>query len=118
LAFGEEAFSWIERNEPRVVIDDPSYTLYGAEVTDEDANSSKRHRPVSAWLVVSDDDERFVLRTLLTAEEAHRYPTPSNDIVEGVDEELPTALVSDLLGMAGRELDDDAPVDDEDIAFE
>lgn len=118
IAFSEEDFAWIERNEPRITIEAPTYTLYGSEVTDEDANSSKRHRPVSAWLVVSDDEQRFVLRTLLTAEEAHQYPTPSNEIVDGVDEELPTALVSDLLGMAGRELDDDAPVEDEDIAFE
>ena len=115
LVFDEDRFEWHERNEPRIAISEPSYELYGAEVTDEDASSSKRHRPVSAWLVIRGEGQRFVLRTQLTAEEAYRYPTPSNDIVENTDEELPTTLVSDLLSMAGRELEDE-PKRDEDAA--
>ncbi len=118
IVFGDDHFRWIERNEPRIEIDGPTYELYGSEVTDEDASTSKRHRPVSAWLVVRGGGERFVMRTMLTAEEAHRYPTPSNGIVESEDEALPTALVSDLLGMAGRELDDEAPVDDRNLELE
>ncbi|MGM0556927.1 MAG: hypothetical protein ACQEVA_11160 [Myxococcota bacterium] len=118
IVFSDAHFQWIERHEPEIDIDEPSYTLYGAEVTAEEVNSSKRHRPVSAWLVVSGDDQRFVMRTMLTAEEANRYPTPSNDIVANVDEVLPTALVSDLLGMAGRELEDEVAVDDEELGLE
>jgi hypothetical protein len=118
LVFSEDLFQWVERHEPEIDIDQPTYTLYGAEVTADEVNSSKRHRPVSAWLVVTGGDQRFVMRTMLTAEEANRYPTPSNDIVEHVDEVLPTGLVSEFLGMGGRELEDDAPVDDEELPLE
>lgn len=115
IVFDASHFQWIERNEPKIDIDAPEYELFGSEVTEDEVDSSKRHRPVAAWLLVEGGEQRFILETRLTKEEAYRYPTPPNDIVENVDEHLPTGLVSELLGMAGRKLEDEPPVDDEEL---
>lgn len=105
IEFGPDHLTWIERGEARLKLDAPDYTIFGSAVPPEQLQSRRRKHPTPAWLVVDDEHGRFVLETVLTAEEAARYPVAPSDVVEGADDYLPTTLASPLLGMAERRLD-------------
>ncbi len=64
------------------------------------ADEKTAAQPWDVWVVVSADDEQFVLHSKLAAAEASEYPTVEEAIEQAEDEYLPPHIASPLLLMA------------------
>ncbi len=95
-------FRWLENGEEVRVIADPEYRLYTTPVPEHMLDDRNADQPWPVWLVISSADEKFVLETKITAGEANAYDEVDSEVIEQVDETLPTGLASPLLSCAER----------------
>ncbi len=105
LILSDDHFEWATLGGTSLELATPRLAVHAAP----GAQDAPGERPWPVWLIVSGEEERWILESKLMAREARGLPEADPRLFEARDEVLPTHVASPLLRRALSSTSQDAP---------